>query len=369
VQIFDLGEADGSYYIAMEYVDGPSLRTLCKRSAQRREPVQPGYAARIISDACEGLAFAHDYKEGGKVANLVHRDISPDNVLLSRAGAVKVADFGIAKPAARRETQAGVIRGKVWYMPPEQLCDEVIDRRVDVFALGVVLYELLTGLLPFDATNETTAIRAILEKPPIPLKQRGADCPDALWDLVRKALEKDARDRYQDCREFHRELERFLQSRGEILGTHDVAGLIAGLFDDLGDRPLTEASLVRTTLPERAKASSVPCPACAGPLELAHAAGIVVDGCRTCGGLWLDAGEMQHLANQPAGLRTVARLFSPEGEWDLVVRKRCCPRCRAPLIPFEFPSMRGVQLDRCDTCHGIWLDHGEALQLEDRLRG
>ncbi len=370
VQIFDLGEADGSYFLAMEYVDGPSLRTLLKRALQRREFVPPGHAARILADACEGLAFAHDHMEGGRVANLVHRDISPDNVLLSRAGAAKIADFGIAKPAARRDTDKGVIRGKVWYMPPEQLCDEPLDKRTDVYALGVVLYELLCGLLPYDATNEALAIRAILEVPAIPLTERRPDCPDHLWEIASRALEKEPRDRWPDCRVFHRELERFLQARGEIVGTHEVSQLIAGLFHDLGDRPLTEATLERTTLPARAKATAAACPVCGAPLELAHAAGVVADGCRACGGLWLDAGEMQHLANHPEALLELARRFRPEGgEWDLLERRRSCPRCRTGLLPFEFASLRGIQLDRCDTCKGLWLDHGEAEQIEARLAG
>ena len=370
VQIFDLGEADGSYYIAMEYIDGPCLRTLCMRATEAKEPIPPGHAARIIADACEGLAFAHEYVEDGHLLQLIHRDVSPDNVLLSRAGSAKIADFGIAKAANQRHTQAGIIRGKVWYMPPEQLLDEALDHRVDVFAAGVVLYELLTGFSPFEASNETTAIKAILDDPPVPLLDRRGDCPKELWTIISRALEKDRNARTPDCRVLTRDLERFLQARGEIVGPHDIAQLIAGLFpENAGETtgPLSP-SVGHSTLPAQA-CTTVPCPACGNMMRLAHAAGVVADGCGTCGGIWLDAGEMQQLANRPEGLLGVAKLFAPSGEWDCSERERLCPRCHTRLSPFEFPSLRGIQLDRCDTCRGLWLDHGEAEEIEARLHG
>ncbi|MGC4115435.1 MAG: protein kinase [Myxococcales bacterium] len=372
VQIFDLGEADGSYYIAMEYVDGPCLRTLCQRAAERRMPVPPGVAARIIADACEGLAFAHEAQEDGRLLQLVHRDISPDNVLLRKSGAVKVADFGIAKAMAKqRRTQAGVIRGKVWYMPPEQLLDDPLDRRVDVFALGVVLYELLSGVSPFEASNETRAIKAILDEPPVPLLERRPDCPHELWEIIATALEKDREARFADCRAFKRALERFLMSRQEIVGAHEVAQHLAQLFPELfgeATAPIpARAATVRSTLPQR-NASTVPCPGCGAPMALGHSGGVVVDGCSNCGGVWLDEGEMQQLANRPSGLVAMSRLYKPTGEWDLNERERTCPRCHTSLEPHEFNSLRGIWLDRCTTCRGLFLDHGEAEAIEARLR-
>ncbi|HEY3446967.1 MAG TPA: protein kinase [Myxococcales bacterium] len=372
VQIFDLGEADGSYYIAMEYVDGPCLRTLCQRSTETRSPLPPGIAARIVADACEGLAFAHEAREDGRLLQLVHRDISPDNVLLRKSGAVKVADFGIAKAMAKqRRTQVGVIRGKVWYMPPEQLLDDPLDRRVDVFALGVVLYELLSGLSPFEASNETRAIKAILDDPPVPLLERRPDCPPELWEIIATALEKDREARFSDCRGLKRALERFLMSRQEIVGAHEVSQRLSQLFPELYGEvtaPLpARAATVRSTLPQR-RASSVACPGCGSAMSLGHSGGVVVDGCSTCGGIWLDEGEMQQLANRPAGLVAMARLYKPTGEWDLAERERGCPRCRTGLEPYEFNSLRGIWLDRCATCRGLFLDHGEAEAIEARLR-
>jgi Zn-finger nucleic acid-binding protein len=104
-------------------------------------------------------------------------------------------------------------------------------------------------------------------------------------------------------------------------------------------------------------------------MALAHAAAVVADGCPVCGGIWFDEGEMQQLANRPSGLVAVAKLFVPSGEWDCSPRTRACPRCHSGLEPFEFDSLRGIQLDRCGTCRGIYLDHGEAEAIEQRLHG
>ena len=121
VQIFDFGTSDGTYFLAMEYIDGPNLRTVLKQSFARKQPIPFGVSAKIISFACEGLAYAHDFAdpETGEPLHLIHRDISPDNILLSRSGAVKVVDFGIAKAANQsHHTKTGLLKGKLSYMPP-----------------------------------------------------------------------------------------------------------------------------------------------------------------------------------------------------------------------------------------------------------
>src|SRR5438552_5671450 len=153
VSIYDLGEANGNYFIAMEFIDGPSLRAVHKLSAERNELLPIPEICKIISMAAGGLQYAHDLADDkGEPLHLVHRDISPDNLLVHRNGSAKVVDFGIAKAAnSSSQTRTGTLKGKVAYMPPEQLRGEQLDRRTDVFALGVVLYELLTGKRPWDA--------------------------------------------------------------------------------------------------------------------------------------------------------------------------------------------------------------------------
>jgi serine/threonine-protein kinase len=230
VQIFDFGEADDAYFLAMEYIDGPNLRVLLKRASQQGVALPPAVCARLIATACEGLAFAHDFADPGtgELLGLIHRDISPDNVLVSRQGAVKVVDFGIAKAAGQsHKTQSGVIKGKLAYMPPEQIRAKQLDRRVDVYALGVVLYELLTGSKPFEATTDASLMQAILFEPLVPVAERRPDLPEPLQRILEKALSKDREQRYPDCLSFSAELEEFILSVGKPVTTQQIVQLIA----------------------------------------------------------------------------------------------------------------------------------------------
>jgi serine/threonine protein kinase len=177
VQIFDFGRAEGSYFIAMEYIDGPTVRLLLARSRDVQRAVPFPIAARIVSSASEGLAYAHDFQDlgTGQPLHLIHRDVSPDNILIGRSGAVKLVDFGIAKATGQsHQTQAGTVKGKVAYMAPEQLRGEPLDRRVDLYGLGIVLYELCTGRLPYEADSDASMVRAVLYERPIPARRPGA---------------------------------------------------------------------------------------------------------------------------------------------------------------------------------------------------
>ncbi|MFB1482083.1 protein kinase [Corallococcus sp. RDP092CA] len=242
VQIFDFGEVDGSYFLAMEFIDGPTLRRLIKRSLELKQPLPAGVCAKMVAAAAEGLAFAHELAdpETGAPLGLVHRDISPENVLVSRQGAVKVVDFGIAKVAGQgHRTQTGVVKGKVAYMPPEQLQARPMDGRVDVYALGIVLYELLTGKRPFDATTDVGMMQAILFEPFVPVARRRLDVPDALQRILERALAKDRVDRYPDCRALQADLERFVLSLGEPVGAYQIARLVVQVME--GVEPLPPA--------------------------------------------------------------------------------------------------------------------------------
>ncbi len=196
VQIFDFGESDGTYFLAMEYIDGPTLRGLLEEAYRRQVALPPVVCARIIANACEGLAFAHDFRDPatGQPLGIVHRDISPDNILLSRQGAVKVVDFGIAKAAGQRHrTQTGIIKGKLAYMPPEQVRAQPLDRRVDVYALGVVFYELLTGQRPFEAPTDASLMQSILFEQPMPAVLRNPDLPEPVQHILRRAISQGRR--------------------------------------------------------------------------------------------------------------------------------------------------------------------------------
>ena len=232
VQLFDFGQAEGSYFIAMEYIDGPTLRLLLARARDLQAPISLALAARIVSSAAEGLAYAHDFRDQvtGEPLHLVHRDVSPDNILVGRSGAVKLVDFGIAKARGQsHHTQAGTVKGKVAYMAPEQLRGEPLDLRVDLYALGVVLYELCTGRMPHEATSDASMVRAVLYEPPIPAVRRVPTLPPPLQAILDRLLAKDRAARYPDCRTLHTDLERFIQSTGEPTNGFALSRLVAQL--------------------------------------------------------------------------------------------------------------------------------------------
>jgi serine/threonine protein kinase len=241
VQIFDFGESDGSYFLAMEYIDGPTLRTLLEDAYRRQVALPPVVCARIIANACEGLAFAHDFRDPAtrQPLGVVHRDISPDNILLSRQGAVKVADFGIAKASGQRHrTQTGIIKGKLAYMPPEQLRAQPLDRRVDVYALGIVFYELVTGQRPFEAPTDASLMQSILFEQPMPAVLRNPDLPEPVQNILRRAIAKDPEQRYPDCLAFQADLEQFILSIGKPVTSQHIAQLVAQVSPLLEDAPL-----------------------------------------------------------------------------------------------------------------------------------
>ena len=253
VQIFDFGQAGGQYFLAMEYIDGANLRVLNQAARRLQGPISFPLAARLISMAAEGLHYAHELKnEQGELVNLVHRDISPDNILVSKNGAVKVVDFGIAKASTQPHlTKSGMIKGKMAYMPPEQLAREPLDRRADLFALGIVFYELVTGGMPFDATSEVSIIQAIMSQKPLehPTVYR-PDCPPELEAIINKCLEKDRTRRYASCVELQADLETFIRNSGVSVGTREIAQLVETVFENEADTTMPHAVISQSGLNE-----------------------------------------------------------------------------------------------------------------------
>ncbi len=234
VQIYDFGEFAGAYYIAMEHVDGPNLRFLLRRTIEKRTVLPIPLCVKIISMACEGLAYAHEFcdPQTGAPLHLIHCDVSPENILLSRNGTVKVVDFGIAKAAGvSPQTKVGTFKGKVSYMPPERIQGNPIDLRADIFSLGVVLYELLTGVKPFNAKTEVSILHAILQEPIVPVLNRRPDVPDQLSRILLRSLAKAPDNRYRSCREFQHDLERFLVGIGKAVSSYHLARLVAYATD------------------------------------------------------------------------------------------------------------------------------------------
>lgn len=209
VQVFDLGEADGTYFIAMEYINGPHLGRLARDCWRMGTPPPIVLGAYIAHRVADGLHFAHEMTdpETGESLEIVHRDVTPHNILLSRFGDVKVADFGVAKALGQStDTRSGVIKGKLAYLSPEQVRGEDLDRRSDVFSLGIVLFEVLTGRRLFKDKSEVVTLQRI-SKEDAPPPSRFNDAVDSELDaIVLRALARDKDKRFQTMREFERAL-------------------------------------------------------------------------------------------------------------------------------------------------------------------
>jgi serine/threonine protein kinase len=233
VQIFDLGRIEKSYYIAMEYVQGRDLRSILRRARERGTRVPLDLCALIASRVCAALEYAHRKKDDrGQPMMTVHRDISPQNILISFEGDVKLTDFGIAKAASKATvTEAGALRGKLLYMSPEQAWGKAMDRRSDLFSLGIVFYEMLTDHKPFLGSSEVSILETVREcKVPAPRTLNPA-IPESLERVVMKALERDPDRRYQDAAEMYRDLEAVLHETQPPPTSAALARLMEQLYE------------------------------------------------------------------------------------------------------------------------------------------
>jgi serine/threonine-protein kinase len=231
VQIFDFDKHEDTYYLAMEYVRGHSLWDVRRRSRELMEPMPTTLVAQVGAEVARGLAHAHKASDKGKPLNLVHRDVTPHNVLLSFEGAVKLTDFGVAKHSASH-TSAGVLKGKFAYMSPEQSRGEPVDARTDLFALGIVLWEMLTGGRLFDGDSDVAVLRAVQSSAIAPPARLNPDVPEALSAIVMRALERDPAARFQSAQEMERALAGFVLSHARTVDDTDLAGYLRKLYAD-----------------------------------------------------------------------------------------------------------------------------------------
>jgi serine/threonine protein kinase len=234
VAIHDLGRAEGTLYIAMEFIPGRDLRAIYDYEYARNGKTSVGLSCHIVMKMCEALHHAH-FATGprGEPLQVIHRDVSPQNVLLSFDGEVKVADFGLAKARGRMvQTQAGVVKGKLAYMSPEQLRGDEIDHRVDVFGLGIVLYELLAGQRLFLGPSDMDTLRRVYEAKVPPIAPLNPEVPPDLEAIVRKALAKDRDQRYPTAIDMHDDLQGFVYSHGALAGASAVRTYLREVFPD-----------------------------------------------------------------------------------------------------------------------------------------
>ncbi len=211
-QVYELGLTNGSYFIAMEFIDGKDLKQLFRKNQEDKKPMDIAQACYIVSQICSGLDYAHRKKDSkGNSLNIIHRDVSPQNIRISYDGDVKILDFGIAKTKIQRsETQTGTLKGKFGYMTPEQISGKEIDRRSDIFAIGIILYELLTGTRLFKGKTDFSILKKILNVTIELPRKRNPNIPIELEKILMKALTVDREKRYEYASDMYNELQKFM---------------------------------------------------------------------------------------------------------------------------------------------------------------
>ena len=238
VQILDLGQVDGVWFIAMEFVPGRDLGAVLKRAAAKGLSLPVPHAIFIVLELLKGLEYAHQRQvmRGGRPVplNIIHRDISPPNILLSYQGEVKLTDFGIARASHKAlETQAGVIKGRFDYMSPEQAeASRDLDQRSDLFSVGVVLYEMITGQHPFRTDSELTTLERIRAGDYPPVSQVNSSVPFSLETIIDRALRPDRTERFPSAMAFKEALDKFFYEAGFIFTQTTLANYMSGLYVD-----------------------------------------------------------------------------------------------------------------------------------------
>lgn len=227
VQIFDLGRAGDTYFIVMEFVDGTNLKHIIEDMQNHHELMPVEHAVYISIEICKGLAHAHNKKDlGGTPLQIVHRDISPPNVLVSIEGEVKITDFGLAKAQSQAEvTDPGVVKGKFGYLSPEAADGETVDHRTDIFAVGILLWEMLVGKRLFLGRTDYDTLALVQRAKVEPVSNYRSDIPVQLEQILERALAREPGRRYQDAQSLAAALAGFLFSYGRPVTSFDIAGM------------------------------------------------------------------------------------------------------------------------------------------------
>ncbi|HEX8111244.1 MAG TPA: serine/threonine-protein kinase, partial [Kofleriaceae bacterium] len=283
VQVHDIGETAGEYFIAMEYLHGEDVRTILSTASKMRQHVPLGCAMAVVSAAAAGLHYAHERRGPDKrPLGIVHRDISPSNILVGYDGSIKVVDFGIAKASARQETRSSSLKGKISYMSPEQCKGAEVDRRSDVYSLGVVLYELATTTRLFKGESDYLVMDQIVNGRVTLPQVRRPELPNELSAIIMRAIAPDPERRYFTADELRVALDQFAAKASLTTSTSAIATYMRKMFgekpepwlelegqdfdsfDEIGEPPVTESTLGKswTELPQgeefRRSTSSIP---------------------------------------------------------------------------------------------------------------
>ncbi|MBS1151361.1 MAG: Serine/threonine protein kinase PrkC, regulator of stationary phase [Myxococcaceae bacterium] len=252
-RIFDLGQHEGTYYLAMEYVPGFDLMTISLEHERQGEFMAPELAAKVVADAAGALHYAHHaVGTNGEPLHLIHRDVSPHNILVSTRGEVKLIDFGVARAAkTMHRTQAGLVKGKYPYMAPEQVTGQVIDCRVDVYALGLVLYELLTNARAIAGDLEVQQIDNARLGRIKPVEQLRPNIPPVLKKILSRALHPQPDGRYQTAAALQADLEAYIQGDRQVVGQDDLVRLFRVVAAEASHLPVELDALPGLATPAR----------------------------------------------------------------------------------------------------------------------
>jgi serine/threonine protein kinase len=389
VTVFDLDQVDGTYFFAMEHVPGHTMADVVRRVQKRGGALAPWFLLGVIASCCDGLQYAHDLAdEHGRPLGLVHRDISLGNLMVSTTGNVTILDFGIAvSSAAELETESGMLKGKFQYMPPETIRGELIDRRCDIYGLGVVMYIAITGRVPYPDLAEYDLLRTIVSRPPPPISAVQRGVPRTIERIVETAMAHDRDDRYPDATALAAAVRDQLRGRG-VPTADELARYVNELF--AGDGPVgdTGASLQLLTIPSgpppppppsSAPGSSAPPSAIAaalaadfapelGPeLAAALAADLAADPIARSNNMD-DHAEVEEVSID------VDDLIGEDPSDDLAIPEASDLSAPHPASPAALPTSRRIsaaspRLARVDAVDGRASDHGAHDDIEAALAG
>ena len=306
VQIFDLGQIGEHYFIAMEYILGRTMRQVQRVLRKQRKVMPVWLVLKVAVSVCDALDYAHNKRgDDGDLLGIVHRDVTPENIMISFSGVTKVVDFGIAKATTGAiMTQAGKIKGKLAYLAPEQIVaagSAPVDRRTDIYAMGVLLYEMLTGVRPFRAPNDMALLLKIPKEMPTPPSQIARWVPTRLSDIVMKAMAKEPTDRYQEAGGLGEDLQGFLTSIDTYPTERHVSAYMCKLFpEEERQVPI----LAPGTLLARSKS--------AGDSSVESASGVDIKGPDSAGSISIDISFEEALA----GAATTASVAAPTSSYE-----------------------------------------------------
>jgi serine/threonine-protein kinase len=268
VQVFDIGVGDNAYFIVMEFVDGANLKAIAESLRKSEKEFPAPYVAFIALEICKGLAYAHELVDpNGTHLHIVHRDMSPPNVLITKYGEVKIVDFGLAKANSQLErSEPGIIKGKFSYLSPEAAMGQEVDSRTDIFAVGIILWELLAGRRLFLGETDFQTVKKVQQAVIPSVSAINPKVPADLERIVGKALARDPNARYRTARELGQELSKFMFRLGQPVSTFDIASLVQGAMKErqrirppqgsIIDKLIEEALLEFTSLTDEEKAEA-----------------------------------------------------------------------------------------------------------------